>query len=151
MMEMRLSRSARSPRKCSSTRCGPGLGPECIYEVADEGWVAGDRGGRVVRWLRIGLLDAGAGGHGDDGAKPAEDCQEVATHSIGRVGPARDYRAGPAVLWSGDPPEESIAAEQGVARTGIGDQAGAACDPLLGQQPRSGSDTPIDEQFAEPG
>ena len=61
---------------------------ECIHEVAYEGWVAGDRGGRVVRWLRVGLLDAGAGGHGDDGAEPGQDRQEVAAYPVGRVVPA---------------------------------------------------------------
>ena len=28
-----------------------GSGPEYIHKVAYEAWVAGDRGGRVVRWL----------------------------------------------------------------------------------------------------
>jgi hypothetical protein len=62
--------------------------------------------------LRIRFFDVGAGGHGDDGAKPGEDRQEVATHPIGRICPGWDSGGGQVLLWSGDPPEECMRVEQ---------------------------------------
>src|ERR1700738_205810 len=81
--------------------------PQYIHEVADEAWVAGDRGGRVIRWWRVGLLDARAGGHCHDGAQPGQDRQEITAHPTGRVGPGWDAGGAQVLFWSGDPPEVS--------------------------------------------